>query len=173
LPFLVAAALSGIGVLDRIGAALIGAGLDGSPFATALAHQVLGPLERGWRRPLTDHGDAAAFAGRPADRPEPDLLAFAHRAAPALPLVDALLADAVAAGHEAGRPLALHPVAAEHGGGLLFAEADGAFPMSWMDSPERAIPLWRRAGGPPVVLNDSVAGRGRSAALRAVPAHPR
>ncbi|MET0418460.1 MAG: hypothetical protein ABW022_20805, partial [Actinoplanes sp.] len=124
LPFLVAAALSRIGVLDRIGIALAAAGLtaeDAAAFATALGYKTLGPLERGWRRPPTDRHDAAAFAGCDLDDPEPDLVTFARRAATALPMVDALLSVAVAAGHDAGRPLLLRTVP----DGLLLVETDG------------------------------------------------
>jgi hypothetical protein len=165
LPFLVAAALERIGVLDRTGDALAGAGLDDEApiFATALAYQCLGPLARGWRRPDTDHHDAAAFTGRPEDEPEPDLVAFARRAATALPLVDAVLGLAVAAGHEPGRALAVTRVAGDHGGGLLLAEVDGAFPVAWAENVDGLLPCWRAAGEPVTVLVGEPVG---SAAVR-------
>ncbi|BBH69370.1 hypothetical protein ACTI_60550 [Actinoplanes sp. OR16] len=187
LPFLVAAALHRIGVLEQIGAALAGAGLaaDAPLFATALAYQTLGPLERGWRRHPTDQQDAAVFAGRlPAvaepgphaagGNPglvtaggEPDLVAFARRARSALPLADALLGLAVAGGHQPGRPLVAARTADEHGGGLLLAEADGAFPIAWTDSPAGLLPGWRAAGQPFVLLAGPSIGAATIRALTA------
>ncbi|RSM64740.1 hypothetical protein DMB66_19035 [Actinoplanes sp. ATCC 53533] len=169
VPFLVAAALARIGVLDRIGTALTTAGLaaDAPLLATALAYQALGPLERGWRRPPTDRHDAAAFAGLAAGRPEPDLAAFARRARTALPLIDALLGLAVAAGHEPGRPLVVTRVAAGHGDGLLLAEADGAFPIAWTTGADGLVPGWRAAGRPLTLIAGPALGTAPARALAA------
>jgi hypothetical protein len=169
MPFLVAAALARIGVLDRIGTALTTAGLaaDAPILATALAYQTLGPLERGWRRPPTDRHDAAAFAGLAAGRPEPDLAAFARRARTVLPLIDALLGLAVAAGHEPGRPLVVTRVAAGHGDGLLLAEADGAFPIAWATGADGLVPGWRAAGRPLTLIAGPAFGTAPARALAA------
>ncbi|WP_051807427.1 hypothetical protein [Actinoplanes subtropicus] len=168
LPFLVAAALSRIGALDRIGIALDAAGLDAretAAFATALAYKTLGPVERGWRRPPTDRHDAAAFAGCDAEEPEPDLAGLARRAASALPMVDALLSATVAAGHEPGRPLLLRAVT----DGLLLVEADGLFPLAQVPDVAALLPHWRSAGCPLVLTDGLDPRRTRELAASGVP----
>ena len=152
LPFLVASALSRVDLLDAIGPVLAGAGLlaDAPLFATALAYKVLGPLERGWRRPPTDRTDAAAFAGLAVEVPDDALVGFARRAAPALPMLDALVGLSLCRGHEADRPLLLTEAPSRYGGGLLLVEPDGLFPIAWADDAAALQPYRAACGHPPV-----------------------
>jgi hypothetical protein len=155
LPFLLAAALARIGVLDAIGPVLAGAGLaeDVPLFATALAYKALGPVQRGWLRAPADRTDAAVFAGLDEEVPDDALAGFARRAGPALPMLDGLLGLSLSRGHEPAVPLLLAQVAENHGSGLLLVEPEGLFPIVWVGQAADALPYWRGCGRPPVVLS--------------------
>jgi hypothetical protein len=150
LPFLLASPLARIGYLDAMGPALAGAGLlDEAPlFAAALAYQVLGTPERGWRRTGEDNAAAAAFAGLES---VPDLSGFAHQVRPALPVLDGVLALSLCRGHDPADPLLIAGV----DNGLLLVDAQGMFPIAWAPSVAGLLPHWAACGRPAVAVCDS------------------
>jgi hypothetical protein len=166
LPFLLAAALARVSVLDAIGPVLAGAGLagDGPLFAAALAYKALGPVERGWLQSPVDRADAAAFAGLDRDVPDDALAAFARRAGPVLPMLDGLLGLALCRGHEPGAALLLTEAHERYGGGLLLVEPEGLFPVAWPEGTGGVLPYWRACGRPPVVLSAGSTSAGSSSA---------
>jgi hypothetical protein len=151
LPFLLAGPLARIGYLDAIGPALAGADLaEEEPlFAAALAYKVLGVTSRGWRRSSLDSVAAAAFAG--LEPPLPDLVGFARRVRPALPVLDAVLALSLARGHDPADPLLILGVADQ----LLLVDAQGMFPIAWASDVSGLLPHWQACGRPPVFVCDS------------------
>ncbi|HEX6341190.1 hypothetical protein [Umezawaea sp.] len=150
LPFLLVGPLARTGYLGAIGPALAGIDLLGEAplFAAALAYQVLGAPERGWRRAGADHVAAAAFAGLDA---VPDLGAFARRVRRALPVLDGVLALSVCRGHDPADPLVVTGV----DGGLLLVDARGVFPIAWAPDVAGLLPHWAACGRPPVLVRDS------------------
>ncbi|MEU0791162.1 hypothetical protein ABZ342_13930 [Amycolatopsis sp. NPDC005961] len=149
LPFLLVGPLARTGYLDAIGPALSGADLlgDAPLFAAALAYQVLGEPHRGWRRTPEDETAAATFAGLES---VPDLTAFARQAAPALPVLDGVLALSLCRGHDPGDPLLVTGV----DDGLLLVDAAGLFPIAWSSTVEGLLPHWEACGRPPVLVRD-------------------
>lgn len=149
LPFLLVGSLARTGYLDAIGPALAAADLlDEAPlFAAALAYQVLGAPERGWRRSPADNATAAAFAGCES---VPDLSAFADRVRPVLPILDGVLALSVCRGHEPTDPLLVTGV----DGGLLLVDAQGVFPIAWAPDVAGLLTHWEMCGRPTVVVRD-------------------
>lgn len=171
LPFLLAGPLARIGYLDALGPALAGVELvDEAPlFALALAYKVLETTGRGWRRTEPDSAAAAAFAGLVPPAAEDRLTAFARLVPPALPALDGVLALAVGRGHDPAEPLLLG--AAD--GGLLLLDAQGLFPIAWVDGATDLLAHWRTCGRPSVLLCDSGPGGGALPAgtLRELAAH--
>jgi len=161
MPFLLAAALARIGVLEPIGALFPD---DGPLLAAALAYKVLSPLRHGWLRTESDRVAAAAFAGLESAPPEEDLADLARRAGPALPSLTAAVGLTVCAGHQPGRPLLVtrpdsgrtRPaggnVARPENSGVLLAEADGLFPIAWTGDVAGLLPYWQAADRPTVLL---------------------
>ncbi|GLY40038.1 hypothetical protein Amsp01_060610 [Amycolatopsis sp. NBRC 101858] len=149
LPFLLAGPLARTGYLDVIGPALSGVDLPGDAplFAAALAYQVLGEPQRGWRRTPEDDLAAATFAGLES---VPDLTTFARRAGPALPVLDGVLALSLCRGHEPGAPLLVAGV----DDGLLLVDTPGLYPMAWVSTVEGLLPHWAACGRPPVLVRD-------------------
>jgi hypothetical protein len=149
LPFLLAGPLARTGYLDAIGPALSGVDLlDDAPlFAAALAYQVLGEPQRGWRRTPEDDVAAATFAGLDS---VPDLTGFARQAGPALPVLDGVLALSLCRGHDAAVPLLIAGV----DDGLLLVDAPGLFPVAWSSTVEGLLPHWEACGRPPVLVRD-------------------
>jgi hypothetical protein len=154
LPFLLAGPLARIGYLDAIGPALAGAEMAGDAplFAAALAYKVLGVTDRGWRRAAQDTVAAAAFAGLDSPVPEEQLVGFARRVRPALPVLDGVLALSLCRGHDAGEPLALVGL---DDGGLLLVDTQGMFPIAWADGVSELLPHWQACGRPPVLVCDT------------------
>jgi hypothetical protein len=150
VPFLLAGQLARTGYLDAIGPALAGAGLvaEAPLFAAALAYQVLGAPERGWRRTAADNAAAAAFAGLES---VPDLTGFARRVRPALPVLDSVLALSLCRGHDPADPLLITGV----DDGLLLVDAQGMFPIAGAPSVAGLLPHWEACGRPPVLVCDS------------------
>jgi hypothetical protein len=149
LPFLLAGPLARTGYLDAIGPALSGVDLlgDAPLFAAALAYQVLGAPQRGWRRTPADEATAATFAGLES---VPDLTAFARRAGPALPVLDGVLALSLCRGHDPAEPLLVTGV----DDGLLLVDAPGLFPVAWASTVDDLLPHWEACGRPPVLVRD-------------------
>jgi hypothetical protein len=152
LPFLLAGPLARIGYLDAIGPALAGLELaeDAPLFAAALAYKVLGVTGRGWHRTEQDSEAAAAFAGLGSHVPEDRLTDFARLAAPALPVLDGVLALSVCRGHDPAAPLLIT-------GGeerLLLVDAQGMFPIAWGATAPELLPYWQACGRPPVLVCD-------------------
>ena len=149
LPFLLAGPLARTGYLDAIGPALSGVDLVGDAplFAAALAYQVLGEPQRGWRRTPEDDLAAATFAGLES---VPDLTAFARQVGPALPVLDGVLALSLSRGHDPGAPLLIAGV----DDGLLLVDTPGLFPMAWASTVEGLLPHWAACGRPPVLVRD-------------------
>ncbi|MFJ7219130.1 hypothetical protein [Amycolatopsis sp. NPDC098790] len=147
LPFLLAGPLARTGYLDAIGPALSGVDLlpETPLFAAALAYKVLGAPQRGWRRAPGDDVSAAAFAGLES---VPDLTAFARRVAPALPVLDGVLALSLCRGHDPADPL----VVAGVDDGLLLIDARGLFPVAWSSTVDGLLPHWEACGRPPVLV---------------------
>lgn len=147
LPFLLAGPLARTAYLDAIGPALSGVDLlDDAPlFAAALAYKVLGAPQRGWRRAPEDDVAAAAFAGLES---VPDLTAFARRVAPALPVLDGVLALSLCRGHDPADPLLIAGV----DDGLLLVDARGLFPVAWSSTVDGLLPHWEACGRPPVLV---------------------
>lgn len=149
LPFLLAGPLARTGYLDAIGPALSGVDLlgDAPLFAAALAYKVLGAPQRGWRRTPEDDLAAATFAGLES---VPDLTGFARQAAPALPVLDGVLALSLCRGHDPAVPLLV--TGADDG--LLLVDAPGLFPVAWASTVEGLLPHWEACGRPPVLVRD-------------------
>jgi hypothetical protein len=149
LPFLLAGPLARTGYLDAIGPALFGVDLlgDAPLFAAALAYQVLGAPQRGWRRTPADEATAATFAGLES---VPDLTAFARRAGPALPVLDGVLALSLCRGHDPAEPLLVTGL----DDGLLLVDAPGLFPIAWTSTVDGLLPHWEACGHPPVLVRD-------------------
>ncbi len=147
LPFLLAGPLARTGYLDAIGPALSGVDLfpDTPLFAAALAYEVLGAPQRGWRRAPGDDVAAAAFAGLES---VPDLTTFARRVAPALPVLDGVLALSLCRGHDPADPLLIAGV----DDGLLLVDARGLFPVAWSSTVDGLLPHWEACGRPPVLV---------------------
>ncbi|MFJ9779534.1 hypothetical protein ACIRSS_08120 [Amycolatopsis sp. NPDC101161] len=147
LPFLLAGPLARTGYLDAIGPALSGVDLAAETplFAAALAYQVLGAPQRGWRRDPEDDVAAAAFAGLES---VPDLTAFARRVAPALPVLDGVLALSLCRGHDSAGPLLVAGV----DDGLLLLDGQGLFPVAWASTVDGLLPHWEACGRPPVLV---------------------
>jgi hypothetical protein len=149
LPFLLAGPLARTGYLDAIGPALSGVDLlgDAPLFAAALAYQVLGEPQRGWRRTPEDDVAAATFAGLAS---VPDLTGFARQAGPALPVLDGVLALSLCRGHDPAVPLLIAGV----DDGLLLVDAPALFPVAWSSTVEGLLPHWEACGRPPVLVRD-------------------
>lgn len=147
LPFLLAGPLARTGYLDAIGPALSGVDLlpETPLFAAALAYKVLGAPQRGWRRTPEDEASAAAFAGLDA---VPDLAAFARRVAPALPVLDGVLALSLCRGHDPADALLVAGV----DDGLLLVDTAGLFPVAWASTVDGLLPHWEACGRPPVLV---------------------
>ncbi|SEF19841.1 hypothetical protein SAMN05421837_101123 [Amycolatopsis pretoriensis] len=147
LPFLLAGPLARTGYLDAIGPALSGVDLlaEAPLFAAALAYKVLGAPQRGWRRAPGDDVVAAAFAGLES---VPDLTTFARRVAPALPVLDGVLALSLCRGHSPAGPLLVAGV----DDGLLLIDGEGLFPVAWASTVEGLLPHWEACGRPPVLV---------------------
>jgi hypothetical protein len=158
LPFLLLGPLHRIGYLDAIPSALDAAGLPGSAhlLATALAYTVLGPLRSGPQRIPSNQTAAAAFAGLPEPATEPALASFAGHAEPALAVLNAVLARSLTAGHTPGEPLLL-TADPRNDGGLILADREGIFPISWIDQPGQAVDAWRASSCPLVLVGSSAA----------------
>ena len=159
LPFLVTGPLARLGVLDALLPALAAAGIRGAAdlvagsqlFAAALGCTVLGPLRHGWLRDPADRAAAAAFAGLD-DLPEEAIGDLVRTGAAAAPVLDAVVALALCRGHSPGRPLLLAEVREEAGGGLLLADQEGLFPISWTGDPDLVLRHWTACGRPLVLL---------------------
>jgi hypothetical protein len=151
LPFLLAGPLARIGYLDAIGPALAGVDMaeEAPLFAAALAYKVLGVTSRGWRHAERDSAAAAAFAG--LEPPLPELVGFARRVRPALPVLDGVLALSLARGHDPGDPLLIMCVADR----LLLVDAQGMFPIAWAADVAGLLPHWQACGRPAVLVCDS------------------
>ncbi|OLF10182.1 hypothetical protein BLA60_17210 [Actinophytocola xinjiangensis] len=150
LPFLLAGPLARIGYLDAIGPALAAVDLlDDAPlFAAALAYQVLPAPERGWRHTAGAHAAAAAFAGLTE---LPDLGRFAATVAPALPVLDGVLALSLCRGHDPTDPLLVTGT----GDGLLLVDSVGLFPIAWAPDVVGLLGHWAACGRPDLVVCDS------------------
>jgi hypothetical protein len=137
LPFLLLGPLSRLGYLKTLAATMEAAEClgDSQFFAAALAFKVLDPPARGWRREPAMIRIAAAFAAldQPAD--EPTLVDFARRISPHLSPLDAVISDALIAGHNAHQPLLLHRTGSDAESGFLLVDVEGLFPITWAASP--------------------------------------
>jgi hypothetical protein len=159
LPFLMLGSLSKMGYFEGLDALLAAAQLseEAPLFATALAFKVLDPPERGWRRSAADTNSAAVFAGLDQSASNEALAAFALKAADFLPVLDRVVADALASGHADGSPLLLCEVA---GGGWMLADVDGVFPVATSTRCEALLSIVERFGRPRLLVPASSAGGG-------------
>jgi hypothetical protein len=150
LPFLLAGPLARTGYLDALGPALSGVDLlgDAPLFAAALAYEVLGAPQRGWRRTPEDDVAAVTFAGLDS---VPGLAAFARRVRPALPVLDGVLALSLCRGHDPAGPLLVTGV----DDGLLLVDPQGLFPVAWAATADGLVPHWAACGRPPVLVRAS------------------
>ncbi|HKN08102.1 MAG TPA: hypothetical protein VJ376_01255, partial [Pseudomonadota bacterium] len=164
LPFLMLGALSKMGYFDALDAVLSAAELseEAALFASALAYKVIDPPERGWRRAPAAITTAAIFAGLDEPASNEALAEFARRAADFLPVLDRVIADALASGHQEGSPLLLCEAPAC---GWLLAEVDGVFPIEWSDSPDGLLETVKRFGRPRLLVPIASAGGGLLARL--------
>jgi len=179
LPFLLLRPLATVGWLQTVHPALAAAGLArdaascATALATGLARTVLPPPERGWRRTEADLAVAAAFASLAAPPPEPALVESARLLPAALPALDALLVAALAQGHSPGEPLLLarapagDPPGSGCAGGLVLADREGLFPITWADETGGLLPAWRACGSPTVLVAPGAAGTAVLGALHA------
>lgn len=156
LPFLLLGPLSRTGYLEAVAAVFEAAQLESELplFAAALAHKVLPPPERGWRRHPASSTSAAVFAGLAEPPPENALTGLAHKIVPFLDPLHATLAGSLVAGHERGKPLVL----TRAGDGILLTEADGRFPVAWAPEFNALLPVLRQLSDEVILLPaDSVA----------------
>jgi hypothetical protein len=146
LPFLLLAPLARIGYFEVLAAVLETAKLSRHAhlFAVALAYKVLDPPERGWRRSAAAQTAAAVLAGAPDSIAEEFLVDFARQIGPHTGPLDALLADALIRGHTSGKPLVLTRVSDEHGASYLLTDAEGCFPIAWINGFEPLYATLRR-----------------------------
>jgi hypothetical protein len=159
LPFLMLGSLSKMGYFEALDALFAAANLseEAPLFATALAFKVLDPPERGWRRLAADTTSAAIFAGLEQPASNEALAAFALKAADFLPVLDRVVADALASGHADDSPLLLCEVS---GGCWMLAEVDGAFPVAPSTRFEAILDVIERFGRPRLLVPATSAGGG-------------
>jgi hypothetical protein len=152
-------ALSRTGYLAALDAALSAADLreEATLFATGLAYKVVDPPARGWQRSVADTNSAAIFAGLEEPASNEALAGFARKAAGFLPVLDRVLSDALARGHEEGSPLLL---CESPSGGWLLAEVEGVFPAAWSTSLEDLLRTVERFGRPRLLVPAGSAGGG-------------
>jgi hypothetical protein len=161
LPFLVTGPLARLGVLDALLPAMAAAGVRGGTdlvtrsqlFAAALGCTVLGPLRRGWLRNPADRTAAAAFAGLD-DLPDEAVSDLVRTDTAAAPVLDAVVALALCRGHSPDRPLLLAEVRGEAGEGLLLADPEGLFPISWTGDTDLVLRHWTACGRPLMLLGE-------------------
>jgi hypothetical protein len=154
LPFLLLGPLAQAGYLDAIPPAFEAVGLTGATalFATALAATVVAsPVSR------SDPGAATLFAGLARAPSRSALDAFAARARPALPALDAVLATSLVCGHATGTALLLSVDGAATGARLVLTDIEGLFPMAWIDDVREALPVWRACGSPTLLVTAAAA----------------
>jgi len=127
LPFLLLGPLSRMGYLKTLEATMEAAGMsaDLPLFASALACKALDPPARGWRRDPAMTDVSAAFAALEEPAAEEEINRFARRIGPHLSPLDATVAGALIAGHDADQPLLL----IRTGEGYLLLDVEGVFPI--------------------------------------------
>jgi hypothetical protein len=128
LPLLMLGPLDRIGWLAAAGAALAAADLGeaAAVLGFALALKALPPPARGWRHEPAQLQAAALAAGLAEPVPGARIAALERALGGHLALADAVIADALLRGREAGAPLAV--VAGE--GWLALVEPEGLFPLA-------------------------------------------
>lgn len=149
LPFLLLGPLDDVGVLDAIGAALAGVGMedDVGAYAFALARKVLDPPLLGWLSAPTDEATASAFAGRHSAVGDGGLDRLAQCAADWSPAVDAVIRAELVDGHRGGAPL----VVTDREDGAIVADSDGTFPIMWSATAEDVRQLRAQLDQPLVI----------------------
>jgi hypothetical protein len=141
VPFLLLGPLGRIGYLEVLAATLEAADLtkQSSLFALALAHKVLEPPERGWRRDPASIVAAAAFAGLHSVPAESALVEFAGDVALHLSPLEGLLSACLTEGHRVGQPLFLYQTVKPSG--LLLMDVEGSFPVAWSSDLDGLLPV--------------------------------
>jgi hypothetical protein len=169
LPFLLLGPLARCGYLATVAATLEAAQLEGDAahFATALARKVLDPPARGWHRDAASVACAAAFAGCPSPLPDPEIAQFARALAPCAGALDAMVAGALAAGHEGGKALLLQRARCGAEDGLLLCHEDGLFAVAWQPRVELLFATLAAFAEAPVIVPRAVATPAILAALDA------
>jgi hypothetical protein len=159
LPFLLLGPLTQLGYVAALAAVLEGADLTdkASLFAAALAHKVLDPPERGWRRSPASVLAAATFAGLRDTVSEESLVEFSRRIAPHVGALDLVLGEAVIAGHVPGEPVVLRRMGAEEETGLVLVDTPGCFPLACANGIEPLLPVLQRLGTPVLMISSDAA----------------
>lgn len=161
LPFLLLGPLARTGYLDTVAAVLHATGQDAfSPcFATALARKVMEPPQRGWRRHQEVITAAAAFAGVHEPLSDPHLAEFARLVAAQCAPLDAVIADAITAGHDKGQPALLQRAALHGEPGLLLTDAHGSFAIAWAREETSHFVHLAKLRGSAVIIPKATANR--------------
>ncbi len=158
LPFVVLGVLHRLGWLD-VAAAAFQALRDpdhGSRYATALAHKLLPPPDRGWHRSEDALLTAAAFAGRRAPASPLELSRFCRMAGDALSPMDDFISSVLAQGHDLQCPLLITRVDTRYPSRWLLLDADGGLPVTWAND-EPTLHAHVRRFGPCIVLVSTAA----------------
>ncbi|NOT27619.1 MAG: hypothetical protein HOP16_16150 [Acidobacteria bacterium] len=162
LPWLILGPLRKIGYLSTLRAALEAASLsvDAPLFGAALALKLSPAADRQWSKSAASERLASAAAARDVPISKVELHRFAGRVAPYSALVDATIASAVLAGHEAKDPWIVHRVPgsddAGSGAGFGVVDATGLFSIAWgCGATDVALLVRERSDAGCIVLEDA------------------
>jgi hypothetical protein len=160
LPFLLLGPMERMGHLSMLAAILEAAHLENGAafFAAALAHKVMQPPERGWRRsPAAQHA-AAVFAGLTEAPPESAIAEFSRQIVPHLGPLDRSLAAGVIAGRSADAPILLSRADSAAASGFLLVDTQGCFPIGWFSEAAAAVKALQTIAPRVVLVNQNAAG---------------
>ncbi len=141
LPFLLLSPLHQLDCLSAWGAAFDGAGqLESLPvLATALAHKVLSPLQRGWRRNSADAVTAATFAARESTISEEQVNELADRCELLIAPIARHLTLQLFRQRSPQGPVILWSPGPEADGRVVLVDRQGLIPLAWNIEEQSAI----------------------------------
>jgi hypothetical protein len=159
LPFLLLGPLYRIGYLDALAATLGATELSSelSIFAMALAHKVLDPPSRGWRRSSDTIAAATAFAGLKDPLPEIALAEFSRKVSMHLSPLDAVVSETLIEGHNQLKPLLLYRTGSKPESNLLLVDVEGVFPITLSPDLKSLYPTLMEFGSPLILVPTSTA----------------
>jgi hypothetical protein len=158
LPWLILVPLQRLGFLQMLSVALRAAGVrqQAPAFAASLAYKLAEPAAHAWQKSAAADRIAMAMAATRAPIPKPELHRFAGLLAPQCPLLDALLAHAVAQGKAAEDPWLLQTVPTAPLPSFALIDPRGLFPAWWgADAARVAEALRTKERGDVLVADDA------------------